>query len=142
MVEHHNIIEIYPKDFQKCFSFWDFENDIVTQKQLSGEISNGRRKMFVYSLNHEWIGGFSISLKNDAQGWFLSYLTLKEEFRNNGIGSHIIDYSVNFVKKMGEQSIYLRVHRDNIAAKRLYERKGFVLYDDTVAHRITMAKSV
>jgi|GEM_PF-5587585 len=142
MNEHHKIIKIYPKDFHKCFSFWDFENDKAKQKKLADEINSDRRKMFAYLLDDEYVGGFSISLKNDANGWFLSYLTIKEELRNKGIGSYIIDYSIDYVKKMGERYIYLRVHRDNISAKRLYERKGFILFDDTVLHRVTMIKTV
>jgi len=140
--EYHKIIEIYPKDFHKCFSFWDFEHDKDKQEKLADEIYNDRRKMFVYESNDEYIGGFSISLKNDAKGWFITYLAIQEAFRNRGIGSYIIDYSIDYVMKMGERSIYLRVHRDNIAARRLYERKGFVLFDDTVSHRITMIKTV
>ena len=142
MDEHHNIIEIYPKDFYKCFTFWDFEDDKKKQNKLSDEIYNGRRKMFVYSIDEEYVGGFSISLKDDAEGWFLSYLTIKESLRNKGIGSYIIDYSIEYVKNMGERNIYLRVHRNNIDARRLYERKGFILFDDTVSHRITMIKTV
>ena len=136
------IIEIYPKDFYKRFSFWDFWDDSDKQSRLVDEICRGRRKMFAYLSNDEYVGGFSISLKNDAAGWFLSYLTINEKLRNRGIGSYIIDFSVDLVKKMGEQNIYLRVRRDNIAARRLYERKGFVLFDDAVLHRITMVKAV
>jgi RimJ/RimL family protein N-acetyltransferase len=142
MDELHKIIEIYPKDFHKCFSFWDFEDDKAKQMMLANEINDDRRKMFAYLLDGEYVGGFSISLKNDANGWFLSYLIIEEALRNKGIGSYIIDYSIDYVKKMGEQYIYLRVHRDNTAARRLYERKGFILFDDTVSHRVTMVKAV
>ena len=135
-------MEICPGDFAKCFAFWDFENDKEKQSKLATEVNNGRRKMFVYVVNGKYVGGFSISLKADADGWFLSYLSITEPWRNRGIGSKIVDYSINYVKEMGEGSIFLRVLRGNAGAKRLYERKGFILFDDTIPHRITMVRAV
>jgi ribosomal protein S18 acetylase RimI-like enzyme len=51
---------------------------------------------------------------------------VREDLRNQGIGSLLIDYAVNYAKKNRFKEISIQVDVDNINAKRLYERKGFI----------------
>ncbi|WP_312890818.1 GNAT family N-acetyltransferase [Paenibacillus endophyticus] len=57
---------------------------------------------------------------------YLSRMIVKEEHRNLGIGGIIIDYLIDYAKQLGYQEIALGVDTDNLNAKHLYEKKGFI----------------
>jgi ribosomal protein S18 acetylase RimI-like enzyme len=119
------IIELRPENLNKCFSFWDFGKDEIKKKRITGEINANIRTMFVYVVNEEYVAGFSIKPINEIQV-YLAYLVVREDLRNQGIGSLLIDYTVTYAKKNKIKEISIQVDVDNINAKRLYERKGFV----------------
>lgn len=52
-------------------------------------------------------------------------MIVKDEYRNRGIGSSIIDYLIAYAKRLGYEEISLGVDTDNLNARHLYEKKGF-----------------
>jgi len=119
------IVKLRPENLNKCFSFWDFEKDEVKKKRIVDEINANIRMMFVYAVNDEYVAGFSLKPINEIQIYF-AYLVVREDMRNQGIGSLLIDYAVTYAKQNKYKEISLKVDVDNINAKRLYERKGFI----------------
>ena len=57
---------------------------------------------------------------------YLSYLVVKEGYRNQGIGTKMIQYACRISKNKGYSYIMLNVDDDNLNAERLYEKLGFV----------------
>ena len=78
-----------------------------TEKWLE-EIKSGSRVVFVYIIDGKFIGEGAIVFENgdpdytiSKQRVYLSRLIVKKEYRNQGIGSIIINYLVDYVKAMG-----------------------------------------
>ena len=97
----------------------------LRKKRIVDEINANIRMMFVYAVNDEYVAGFSLKPINEIQIYF-AYLVVREDMRNQGIGSLLIDYAVTYAKQNKYKEISLKVDVDNINAKRLYERKGFI----------------
>lgn len=121
----NNIKQLQLNEIQNCFSFWDFEDNSEKRKRIENEIVNDRRRMYAYILNSEYVAGMSLyPLENNTI--YLSYLVVKEGYRNQGIGTKMIQYACRISKNKGYSYIMLNVDDDNLNAERLYEKLGFV----------------
>lgn len=89
-------------------------------------------------------GGMNIIYNNNQKvgvvGWqeYSDYLWLKEvfllpEFQGMGIGSEIIKTSIAKAQELGKD-LRLQTLKENLKAKKLYERFGFVVTDATDTH--------
>lgn len=131
------IKKIQISDMRKCFSFWDFENDKEKRNRIEQEIVSGIRTMYAYVLDGEYVAGISMQqLDNDTA--YLSYLTVKEDCRNRGIGTEMIKYACKMSKTDGNSYVKLNVDYENFDAKRLYEKLGFAETGINNCNRIEM----
>ena len=69
-------------------------------------------------------GNWSRDLE-DGDYLVIHSLAIAPEAQGLGLGSKVIDFSVDEAKKRGYSSIRLDVVPDNIPAKKLYEKNGF-----------------
>ena len=60
-------------------------------------------------------------------------ISLLAEFRNRGIGSVVIE-NLKAEAVAGEKSLFLRVLKTNMSAKRFYERLGFAVVENADLH--------
>ena len=69
-------------------------------------------------------GNWSRELK---RGEYLAVhiLAVEPDFERSGVGSFLVDGSIDYAKKNGYRALRLDIVPDNIPAKRLYETKGF-----------------
>ena len=88
-IENYSIRRIQCSELQNCFSFWDFENNLEKRKRIEHEIDNNIRTMYAYVLNGKYVAGVSLC-PADNKTVYLSYLVVNEEYRNQGIGTKII----------------------------------------------------
>lgn len=123
------IIELKPQDIEKCYCPWDIEGK---QNRLYSEMSEGKRKMFVYIESEILVGGGSIVFDNGdinrtipLKRAYLSYLIVRKEFRNKGIGTELIDYITEYAFQLGITELTINVEFSNPRAKKLYIKKGF-----------------
>jgi ribosomal protein S18 acetylase RimI-like enzyme len=123
------IVELDPQDIEKCYCIWDIKGK---QETLQTEMQQCKRKMFVYIKNEMIVGGGSIVWDNGDinrtspfKRAYLSYLVVEEKFRNQGIGTKLIDYMSKYVIESGVTEITIYVEKSNPRAKELYLRKGF-----------------
>lgn len=124
----NNMKRLQVHEIQNCFSFWDFEDNLEKRKRLESEIVNDRRRMYAYILNSEYVAGMSLyPLENNTI--YLSYLVVKGGYRNQGIGTKMIQYACQISKNKGYSHIMLNVDNDNPNAERLYEKLGFVVVE-------------
>jgi ribosomal protein S18 acetylase RimI-like enzyme len=107
-------------------------------KRFYDELVSGNRIIYVYTIEGEYLGEGSIVFeKNDpdysipGQRVYFSRLVVKEEYRNQGVGSILIDYIVDKAIEFGYSEISVGVDKKNEGAFRLYQRKGFneIIYD-------------
>lgn len=123
------MIELEPHDIGKYYCLWDIKGK---QNRLYSELSKGKRKMFVCIESDILVGGVSIVFDNGdinrtipLKRAYLSYLIVRKEFQNRGIGTELIDYIIEYAFQLGITELTINVERSNPRAKKLYLKKGF-----------------
>ena len=59
----------------------------------------------------------------------LTELYVMEEFRQQGVASHLIAFAENIAKQKGAKSMIVQTGDDNIPALSLYHKHGYEEYD-------------
>ncbi len=65
----------------------------------------------------------------DGRRIYLHHFCIKPEYQRSGLGTALGKESLKFIKKKGVQ-VKLEVHKNNTAAKKLYEKLGFFAFRD------------
>lgn len=124
-------------DYEKCNNIWNMRECEFTEK-FRREIENGNRFVFIYKIDGEFIGEIAYVLDMNDPDYtipdrrvYLSRLIVKNEYRNQGIGSILIDHVLEIVRDLGYKEASIGVDKDNLPALHLYRKKGFttVLFD-------------
>ena len=124
-------------EYEKRNNIWIMSADPHTEP-FRKEIETGNRVVYIYKVNDEFLGEIAYVLDmNDSdytvpnQRIYLSRLIVKPEYRNKGIGSILVDFMIDEIRKMGYKEISIGVDKDNTAALHLYRNKGFtnVIFD-------------
>ncbi|MDD4124847.1 MAG: GNAT family N-acetyltransferase [Eubacteriales bacterium] len=139
----YEIIELTVNDLRKCESFWDNDGS-DDDSRLAGLMKCGERKAFAYMTGGDYVGGFAVSIRNNESGKYghFSYFSVRSDLRNNGIGSRILDFAAEYLRKNGIKAMRLNVYKDNPSAIRLYERNGFKYAEDITPEKIAMIKAL
>lgn len=66
----------------------------------------------------------------DFEGKIWLGIYVVEKFRGKGYSKIIMNYLIEFAKEKEIKFIYLTVDKDNIIAKKLYEKYGFFIQND------------
>ncbi len=126
-----------PADYHKCSNIWNMKSQPLADKWLE-EIKSGNRLVFVYKINDEFIGEGALVLDTGdpdytipKQRIYVSRMIVKKEYRNNGVGSKILEFLVSKAKEMGYSEMTIGVDKDNVNALHLYKKYGFteVVFD-------------
>ncbi len=83
--------------------------------------------------------GMAIFNEQPMAGWpvppiYLQTIFVRPEYRHQGIGRALMAGIVAEAQRRRSHLIYLNVHRDNSAARRLYENGGFEHADGCLAY--------
>lgn len=135
----NEIIPLEAANLCKCFCFWDFEFNMEKRKRIENDIMSGKRSMFVYEYEGEYVAGISISTY-DEDTCCISYLAVEENYQNKGIGTALIKFACDYAKELIFKRILLEVDDSNIRAKKLYQRLGFLVDEMELQGRIRMIK--
>ena len=73
---------------------------------------------------------------------YFTLLATKPEFRRQGLIKSLFQYGFNQMKKDGMEKARLEVDCDNIRARTMYEKMGFVYESDTDRNSIYMKKDL
>ena len=128
----YKIEKLMPEDYSKCNNIWDMGKHPEKAKRWYDEVVLGNRIIFVYIEDGEYLGEGSLVLSNNDPDYtvenkriYLSRMVVKPECRNRSIDSKIIDYLIEYAKKLGYEEMSVGVDIVNIGARWLYEKKGF-----------------
>lgn len=129
--KNYTIEKIGIDEYYKCSNIWDMEKCPFTE-MFKEQITNGNRFVFIYKIKNKFIGEGNLVINIDDSDYFIpekriyvSRMIVKKEYRNQGIGSDILDYLTKEAYKMGYSEMALGVDIDNYAAVHLYRKKGF-----------------
>ncbi len=86
-------------------------------------------KLFFAVVGDELCGMLSLAIAPTTQGaacfGYLDDIFVLEQYRGQGIGTKLMREALNHARKSGCVRVELGTRRDNIRARRLYERLGF-----------------
>ena len=72
------------------------------------------------------LGPPSVPVESCADRLELRQLYLDKEWHGRGIAQQLMDWAIAEARRRGVHELYLTVYVDNLRAKRVYERYGFV----------------
>ena len=104
---------------------------------------DGRDEWICIAVDGENIVAFlSIEVHHEDKDYiYLDDLSVTKQYRNNGIGTKLIGKAESYANEINVPTICFHVEKSNIAALRLYERLGYVIYEDQ-GNRYLMIKNV
>lgn len=84
------------------------------------------KKTYGYTIGSDILGFITINPRKFDNSLFIEEIFVKENCRNVGIGSTLLDF-VDYLalKKFNYKNVQLSVHESNNRAKKLYIKKGF-----------------
>lgn len=97
--------------------FWNYE-------VLKSELESSNSYFFVAKNNSGEIVGFA-GIKVILDEADIMNIVVKKDFRNNGVGSLLLDYLISYSKSINLKSITLEVNEINLPAIKLYENFSF-----------------
>ena len=100
----------------------DFD-DFWNYNILKEELNNKNSRYLVAKLNNEVIGFAGIKIVIDEAD--IMNIVVKKNFRNNGIGSLLLENLINLSKSLNVSSLSLEVNEKNISAISLYKKFNF-----------------
>ena len=108
---------VYQIENESFFEPW-------TKKRLVKEFEeNSFLKHYVYEKDGEVIGFYIISTIADLVEIFT--IAVDKRYRQEGIGSKLLDHLINEAYDLGESEIWLEASTKNTAAVNLYQKYGF-----------------
>lgn len=105
--------------------------------------SGGEDGILVAECQSQVVGFLSLESHRETPRCFL-YLddfSVTAAYRGQGLGSHLLDLGEEYAARLGLGEIHLHVERDNLAARRLYQSRGFELLEDQGA-RLLLKKDL
>ncbi len=82
---------------------------------------------YVWEENGRLVGNATITREHRSGVWMLSNVAVLPEYRGRGIASRLVDMAIAHARYFGAEKIVLQVRRENLVAKNLYIRRGFVI---------------
>ena len=110
------------------------ENYIVTN-HFNKMLNDENIIILAYYIN-KIIVGYILIRRTDNNTCLLDGLYVEKEYRNKGIGKSLLTEAILRIKNMNIKYIDINVMYNNIIAKHIYEKLGFVEYE------IKMRKSI
>jgi len=86
--------------------------------------TNPFTQVFVIKTNEEIVGIMILDIIYERME--LIQIEVKEEYRNQGYASKLLEFMINLAKEKKLENITLEVRSDNTTAIHLYEKYGFV----------------
>lgn len=123
----------------------DFD-DFWNYNVFKSELENANSKYLVAKIDNEIVGFAGIIPVLDEAD--ISNIVVHQNFRNQKIGSYLLQEIINLAISLNLKKINLEVRESNIPAIKLYEKYGFEVcgirkkYYDNVENAILMKKNL
>ena len=136
MIEIKQIKEITP-EIVEAFSILipqlTSKSEIPDRKHLEEIIETKNTHLFI-ACNPNIVGSITLVVTNTPSGskaWIEDVIVDKNT-RGQNIGQDLVDYAIDFAKKLNVKSINLTSAPDRVAANKLYQKLGFILRETNV----------
>ena len=113
ILDLENIKEFLHSDFD---DFWSYD---ILKQELVCENSH----FFVAKSDNQIVGFAGVKIIIDEAD--IMNIVVKKDFRNNGIGSSLLDFLISYCQKLNLDTIILEVNENNLNAISLYSKFDF-----------------
>ena len=124
------ILKINKKDLDIIYNI-DNENFVYDSYNIDtiNKFFLDDNTLFLKIIQNNEIVGYSIVLliKPDAE---LLKICIKDNYRSLGYAKKLLDYNINYLKNNNYDCIFLEVRSDNYNAIKLYDKLGFIKYNE------------
>lgn len=128
-----SIRDYRPDDFDALKKLWDLTGMGQSERKDSAGViercnrMGGKLLVMVREETGEIMG--SSWMTRDGRRVYLHHFGILPAYQHRGFGTMLAERSLKWIREKGEQ-VKMEVHRENLAAKHLYERLGFFSYQD------------
>ena len=114
---------------------WGFDITFETQVgrelcEFFSELQDGRDGFWAATVDGEFAGAVAIDGR-DREAARLRWFIVDPKFHNRGIGAVLLEKAVQFCKEAGNHKVVLFTFEGLDQARRLYEKQGFVLTEES-----------
>lgn len=118
--------------FDQYRIFYNKDSDLEgAAKFLSERITNKESVIYIYYDKNIAVGFTQLYPKYSSalmvRNWILNDLFVLKEYRKTGIGTQLINKSIEFAKSNNANFVQLETQVDNFVAQRFYQHLGFEL---------------
>lgn len=96
----------------------------ITENQINQHILKETHVYLLAFFNNSPIGYIDVSFRQNSA--MILGIAVENNFRNNGIGTELLQSAISIIEKKGIKKIYLLVQTVNLDAIQLYLANGFV----------------
>ncbi len=125
MVERHGVL--YSREYG-----WDESFELLVA-QIMGAFRPGTDRGWIATLDGRRAGGVLCVHETDATAK-LRTLLVEPEARGHGIGGRLVDAVIEHARRQGHEELVLWTNDILTAARRIYQRAGFVLTSEAPHH--------
>ena len=111
------------------------DEDYIVTNHFNKMLDDENIIILAYYIN-KIIVGYILIRRTDNNTCLLDGLYVEKEYRNKGIGKSLLTEAISRIKNMNVKYVDINVMYNNIIAKHIYEKLGFVGYE------IKMRKSI
>lgn len=104
------------------------DEDIVITDHFNKMLDDKNIVLLAYYLNEE-IVGYILIRKTDKNTCLLDGLYVLEKYRNQGIGTSLLNESINKCKELDAKYVDINVMEKNEVAKNIYKKMNFTEYE-------------
>ena len=125
--------DFWDEDFSSVTELWeetgltDPERD-DTLDSIRATLSSGGRLLVLEMSGIKGVIGSSW-MTCDGRRTYLHHFCIHPDYREMGLGTMLVEKSLEWIRQKGLQ-VKLEVHKENVRAKKLYEKAGFFAFTD------------
>lgn len=84
-------------------------------------------KAFVATINDKIVGVAELGVKRFKSGLYaqIGYIFVDPDHRKRGVGTKLLEASLEYLKSIGVDAAWALTDKDNIATRRLFKKMGF-----------------
>lgn len=129
--DKEKIIQIYRDNLYWLSANPKYDIESVLERRTPRpERKDSDQTLFIKTIKyHGDLVGFITFHKKDQNNAAIHLVAVAKVNRNKGYGKFLITQTIEEMKKLGSQKIYLTTRTDNIPAQRMYEKIGFAETD-------------
>ncbi len=117
------------QDLELMLNFIDDENTKYRIDDLNNFINNKSNLGFIAKDNNviaAFSYGYILTHPNGEKVFYFDAIDVMKDYQSKGIGTELMIYTKNYVKKIGCSEMFLVTNKSNLSACKCYEKSGAI----------------